>query len=226
MFNDEQKYILSNRFRVVQRSPKHPKVDDRNKEGLYFNIGTIAFLLFLIVLALSYQQKNERIVAPYVPPDFVFAVEDIPETNQQNIPPPPPKMPAVPVESEEVIEELEELVFEIETLAFFDIPPMPKLFDGVTGIAVGPRQIVEKWPEYPESERKKGREGVIEMKILVDSEGNVIQTQIVRNTTGSKVLEKISIDAALGCKFQPALDKNNRPVAAWTSRQYTFKVKE
>lgn len=220
-----EKYLLPNRFQVTQRSPKHPKVDAWNKSGYYFTLGTIATLFVILILALVYQDFKREIDAPYVPQDFVLVVEDIPETKQQNSPPPPPKMPAVPVESEEIIDPLEEIEFEIESLEFFDIPPMPILDTGPVGVSIGPRQIIEKWPAYPASEKKKGYEGVIEMRILVDERGNVVDTEIVRNTTGSKLLEQISIEAAIGCKFQPARDGRNNPIPVWTSRQYTFSLK-
>ncbi|MCH8285720.1 TonB family protein [candidate division KSB1 bacterium] len=220
-----EKYMLPNRFQVTQRSPKHPKVDDQNKSGFYFSLGASATLFVLLILALVYQDFEKEITAPYVPQDFVLVVEDIPETKQQNNPPPPPKMPAVPVESEEVIEMLEEIEFEIESLDFFDIPPMPVLDTGPVGVSIGPRQIIEKWPAYPDSEKNKGHVGVIDMRILVDERGNVVDTEILRNTTGSKLLEQISIEAAIGCKFQPARDGKNNPIPVWTSKQYTFSVK-
>jgi len=219
------KKLLPNRFLTTKRLPKHPKVDDRGRDGFYITLGTSATLFVLLILALVYQDFKNKIDAPFVPQDFILMVEDIPETQQNNAPPPPPKMPAVPVESEEIIELLEEIVFEIESLDFFDVPPMPVFDTGPVGVSVGPRQILEKWPEYPDSEKKKGREGVIEMRILVDERGDVVDAQIVKNTTGSKLLEEISIKAALGCKFQPARDGKNMPIPVWTSRQYTFSVR-
>ena len=220
-----EKKLLPNRFQVTQRSPKHPSVDFRDKDGLFFVAGTIATLFVFLILALVYQDFKKNINAPFVPLDYILMVEDIPETEQQNTPP-PPKMPAVPVESEEIIEQLEEIVFELETLEFFDVPPMPVLDAGPAGVKMGPRQILEKWPDYPESEKNKGHEGIIEVRILVDERGNVVDTEVVRNTTGSKVLEDIALKVAIGGKYQPARDGNNNPIPVWTIKQYTFSVKK
>jgi len=222
-----EKHFLPRRFYVTQRSSKHPKVDDRDKESYYIQLGVIFALLFFIIVAFTFQKPERIDEVPFVPTNIVLNVEDIPETRQSLRAPLPPKMPVVPVESEEIEEMLEDIVFELETLGLIDLPEMPKMGVGIglPGISVSPRQTVEKWPYYPDSEKKKGHEGVIDLKIYVDEKGNVTKVEVIRNTTKSKVLEKIAIDVAMECKFQPARDRKNRPIAVWTTKTYTFSIK-
>lgn len=226
MITKTEKFLLPNRFRIVKRSPKHPQVDDREKEGLYFHLGIIGVLIVLITLTLTFNERKVIDTIPHVPMDMVLTVEQIPQTNHSNMPPPAPRMPAVPVESEEIVEFLEDIVFEIESLSFSDLPGMPEMPAGLSGISVSPRPTVEKWIEYPESERKKGHEGIIDLKFLVDINGNVTKVEVRRNTTGSKVLEKAAMKAALECKYQPARDGKNRPIAVWTSKTISFNISE
>lgn len=222
-----EKHLLAKRFYVTQRSPKHPKVDDRNKEGYYIQLGLIFALLFLIVITFAFQRPERKPEVPFVPTGIVINVENIPETKQTLGLPAPPKKPVVPVESEEMIEMLEDLVFEIESLNFHKLPEMPTFGSGIglPGISVSPRQTVERWPDYPDSEKKKGHEGVVDLKTYVDVKGDVKEVEVIRNTTGSKVLENKAIEAAMACKFQPARDIKNRPMAVWTKKTYEFWLK-
>jgi len=221
-----EKFLLTNRFRIAKRSPKHPQVDDREKAGVYIQLGIISVLIVLIALVLTFNEKKEFVAAPYVPLDYVLTVEQIPETRYSNMPPPPPKMPAIPVESEEIVEILEDVVYEMESIGFVDLPEMPGVPGGLPGVSESPRPTVEKWFEYPESEKKKGHEGIIDLKILVDTKGDVAKVEVLRNTTGSKVLEEIAREAALECKYQPGRDGKNRPIAVWTSKTISFNISE
>ena len=181
-------------------------------------------MIVFIVLAVVFQKRGESSEAPYVPPNFVLTVEDIPETKQVQMPP-PPKMPAVPVEAEEVADVMDEVVFEVETLTFYDIPEMPEMDVGSAGVAIGARPMLESFPQYPESELEKGHEGIIDLRLYVDEKGNVTEVKIIKNTTNSKVLANLVIKAALESKYQSARDRKNNPIATWTSRTYSFKVK-
>ena len=222
-----EKYFLPRRFYVALRSPKHPKVDDRDKEGYYIQLGIIFTLLVLIVVSFTSQKPKEIEIIPFVPLDIILNVESIPETKYMQRMPPPPKMPTVPVESDEIEEMLEDIEFEVEMLSYVELPEMPKMGTGIglPGISVSPRPTVEKWPEYPDSEKKKGNEGIIDLEILVDVKGNVTEVKVIRNTTGSKVLEKYAIEAAMGCKFQPASNIKKEPMAVRTKKTYTFTIK-
>ena len=225
MIRKTEKFLLPKSFRIAKRSPKHPRIDDRNREGLYIHLSLIIVLIVFIVGALSFSEKKEIETVPYVPMDIVLTVESIPETRHLNMPPPSPKMPVVPVESEEITETLEDIEFRVENLSFVSFQEMPEMPAGLPGISVSPRPTVEKWFEYPESEKKKGREGIIDLKFLVDTKGKVTKVEVLRNTTGSIVLEEIAKKAALECEYQPARDGKNKPIAVWTTKTVSFNLR-
>lgn len=212
--------ILPVRFRVAKASPKHPAVDDRYKSGFYIQSCLLCVILLFIAITFIYPKK-ENDNAIFIPLDFIVIAEEIPETQASNQPPPPPRMPAVPVESD-IEEMLEEVVFDIESLESVQIPDLPELPGRMGSIGRSPRPLYDSFPEYPESERKKGREGVIDLHIRINEQGKVTKVEVIRNTTNSKILEQSAVDVAYKTIYQPALDINNRPIAAWTQRTYTF----
>ncbi len=217
---EEEKHILENRFTFARRTPKHPSQDDIKRDSFLFDCGLIATLIvFLIVALLSGKDDSE--IVPYVPMDFVLQVEDVPETNPGRKRPPPPRMPAVPIPSE-VEEMLEEMVIEIETLDFVDLPEMPTIEVVGSSVAMSPRPYFFKWPDYPESEQKKGHQGKIHIKIKVNDKGIVEEHEVILNTTNSKVLERLAIEAAMQSKFFPARDRKNKPITVWTVSKYSF----
>ena len=212
-----------NSFTIVRRSPKHPLVDSRGKASLYFHRGLVASLVIVIVLVLSFQGSfRSNTISPYIPIDYILIAEDIPETKQTKSPP-PPRTPAIPVSSEEVNEQLDEIEYDIEVYDFDYAVELPSLPIGAAKVAVGPRPLVETFPQFPESEINKGYEGIIEVKLHIDEFGNVIELEIINNTTRSKKLENLVIQAAQKSKYHAARDKANKPIAIWTSRTYTFK---
>ncbi|MFC1554793.1 TonB family protein [candidate division KSB1 bacterium] len=226
------KNILKKRFTVAKRSPKHPMVDQRDKDSWYFQISLISVLLFMIIVALTFNGNSDKKEIPFVPLDYILSVEQIPETRQVTKLSPPPNRPIIPVESDILEELIEDVEWEIETFNFAKTVTMPTMGIGpVSTVAVSPRLIVEKLPQYPESEKKKGKEGIVELRILVDVKGNVKEVEVVKNTTDSEVLVNIAVKTAKEGKYQPARDKFNKPIEVWTSRVVTFslsniKVKE
>ncbi len=213
-----------NSFTIVRRSPKHPLVDSRGKESLYFHRGLVVSLVIVIVLVLSFQGSyKSNTNSPYIPIDYILIAEDIPETKQTKLPPPPPRTPAIPVSSEEVNEQLDEIEYDIKIYDFNYAVELPSLPIGAAKVAVGPRPLVETLPQFPESEINKGHEGIIEVKLHIDKFGNVTELEIINNTTRSKKLENLVIQAARKSKYHAARDKANKPIATWTSRTYTFK---
>lgn len=226
MVNENEKEgILDRRFIVSKRPVKNPVVSDRGKDGAVIQIALIFIMTVLTGFALVFQERTV-IRYVYIPPDVIMNVQSIPETQiGRTAPPPPPRMPAVPVESESE-EYLDELVFEIETLDYIDLPDIPEAPGYVGGVGRSPRPLYDRFPEYPDSERRKGFKGVIDVNVFIDEKGKVTRVEVIRNTTNSKVLEKAATEAAMKTVYQPALDKKNNPIASWTVRTYTFGIEK
>ncbi len=217
---EEEKHILEKRFTFSKRTPKHPEKDDLRRDAFLFDCSLIVALAVFLIIALI-SRSSQREVVPYVPMDFVLQVEDVPETNPGRKRPPPPKMPAVPIPSE-MEEMLEEMVLEVETLDFVDLPDMPTIEVVGSTVSMSPRPYFYKWPDYPESEQKKGHQGKIHIKIKVNEKGIVEEHEVILNTTKSKVLERLAVEAAMQSKFFPARDRRNNPIAVWTVTKYSF----
>ncbi len=218
--------ILPKQFNIARRSPKHPKVDNRDRGELLFHIGLIVSLVIIIALTIIFQRDaNFNSVSPYIKTNFTFIAEDIPET-RQTIVPPQPRLPTIPVVSEEIELPLEELEYHVEVYDFDFSSELPSTPFESSNISTGPRPLEESIPRFPQSEINKGSEGSIEVLLYIDAQGNVTNADIVSNSTDSKKLEELVLQSALKSKYRAARDKNNRPVASRTTRTYSFKRQE
>jgi protein TonB len=76
-------------------------------------------------------------------------------------------------------------------------------------------------PEYPEVARKAGTQGMVVLKILVDTTGTVAEVQISKPV--SQELDQAAVAAARQWKFSPAMQKG-RPVAIWMNLPVNFQL--
>ena len=88
-------------------------------------------------------------------------------------------------------------------------------------IEIQPQPIWEVVQEYPESEKKRGIKGLVELDLLVNTEGLVDSVCVVRNETLNKNLELAAIRAARGSRYLPVLI-DGKPVAVWFHKSYSF----
>jgi TonB family protein len=102
---------------------------------------------------------------------------------------------------------------------------------GLNGLAdPGPRDVVPVdelpelvWmaePRYPEMARLAGLEGVVELRLLVDTDGRVRKSRIDRSIAG---LDEAALAAAATARFRPALWQG-RPVKVWVSLPIRFSL--
>lgn len=83
-----------------------------------------------------------------------------------------------------------------------------------------PEMIYTETPVYPKELKKKGTEGVVWVKALVDKNGSVVNSMIGK-PSGLELLDKSALEASLKCKFKPAI-QNGRPVAVWVTYKVSF----
>jgi TonB family protein len=88
-------------------------------------------------------------------------------------------------------------------------------------IEIQPQPVWEVVQEYPESEKKRGITGRVELDLLVNTEGLVDSVRVVRNETLNGNLELAAIRAARGSRYLPVLI-GGRPVSVWFHKSYTF----
>lgn len=162
-------------------------------------------------------------------------VSEIPQTQQEKLPPPPAR-PAVPIESEsedipdDVTIEDTEINFEElppppppppaaeedETASFFvayDEPPEP-----IGGFAAIQSKLV-----YPEIARKAGIEGTVTVQARISETGEVIDTRILVPLGNSGCNEE-AIKAIKAVRWKPAKQRD-KPVTVWVSIPVRFKLK-
>ena len=86
-----------------------------------------------------------------------------------------------------------------------------------------PTILHKEEPAYPKAARKAGETGMVVVRVLVDSTGSVVQTDIDRrkDQPPKPLLEAAAIAAALKCKFEPARE-NGRAIATWIALPFRF----
>ena len=83
-----------------------------------------------------------------------------------------------------------------------------------------PRPIKMAKPQYPQDAFVKKIEGIVEVEILIDSTGRVIQARIVRSIP---LLDAAALQTVYQWIFQPAV-KHGRPVATVARAPVTFRI--
>jgi len=75
-------------------------------------------------------------------------------------------------------------------------------------------------PVYPAEAKKAGISGVVVVKVLVDLEGNVEKTEILRSIAG---LDEAALEAAKQFTFSPG-KQQGRGVKTWVSIVFPFRL--
>ncbi len=69
-------------------------------------------------------------------------------------------------------------------------------------------------PQYPEIAKKFNAHGTVYMRVLIDENGKVKSVKIVKSS-GYNFLDNAAKEAAFKYEFEPAKDKDGKPVATW-----------
>lgn len=76
---------------------------------------------------------------------------------------------------------------------------------------------------YPETVKKRKIEGIVYLKLLIDTRGIVRKVVLVESLDPE--LDEIAIKMSKQLRFRPA-KKENKPVAVWVSLPYKFTLRE
>ncbi|MEL6821539.1 MAG: energy transducer TonB [Calditrichota bacterium] len=182
-------------------------------------------LIFTASLFFAFQKfdsdvvVNKKIDTPIKP-------EIIPPTSQYKKPPAPPK-PQIPIESddEEIPEDLTIEETDIDFTQEIDAPlPPPEEEDPIVpfyALSEKPVVIKKAAAKYPELARKASIEGMVTVKVLVDTKGDVEDVVVL---TSHPLLDNAAIEAAWQFKFTPGKQRD-RLVKVWVSVPFNFKLK-
>ena len=152
-------------------------------------------------------------------------IENIPQTQQ--IERPPPARPSVPVESEDedIADDLTIEETDLDNFEAWDAPPPPPEGPRVKFIPYDdpPQPLSRIRPVYPEIAQEAGIEGTVVVQVFVDKKGRVKDTVILKGIPNTG-LDEAAISAIRKTRFRPAKQRE-RPVGVWISIPVNFRLK-
>jgi protein TonB len=104
------------------------------------------------------------------------------------------------------------------------VPPGLPPPDSFVPREIEPELIYQAQPEYPRIARLAGVEGVVWVKVLVGTDGTVLDARVAKSS-GTVSLDEAAIAAAYKNRFSPAI-QNGRPVAVWVTYRVEFVLSE
>ena len=208
-------------------------------------ITTSFVLLILIVAWLVQQMQSEeaisdqpvviRTIADLGPPPTLAKKPPQVQVNQPQVAAPKVGIPT-PVADDEVVdedvvmatrEEMADIVApDVSVSTSEDIQVdiaeedyLPSI-DEFVPVEIIAEMIHYETPAYPRLAEQAGLTGLVWVKALVGSDGNV-KDAVVYKSSGTPALDEAAIAAAPKCKFKPAI-QNGRPVAMWVTYKVDF----
>ncbi len=199
---------------------KRHAADLRTKYHRYLKISLI-FTLFFLIAAFKFSPKRSDTELSVIITDTpIIEVVDIPETIQRPKPPPPEN----PILIEPNEEDFEEIVFNETIWSEHDVvnDPLPPSAPP----SILEETIIFKWSEvmpepvgglasiqnkitYTEIAKRIKLEGKVYIEAVVDENGNVIESRIIKKIGGG--LDEEALIAVTSTKFHPGLQRG-KPV--------------
>ena len=210
---------------------KNPDVDLRLKYKKVIEFTLVLSLLFCIVLFQAFKSFEHEKVESGIEIEKIQA-EEIPQTQQEKLPPPPSR-PAIPIESES--EDIpEDATIEETDIDFDEVPPPPpppvEDDDQIQFIPyddppkpIGGFLAIQKKLKYPEIARKAGIEGTVIIYAKINKKGVVINTKIIK-ALGNSGCNEAAIKAIKAVRWKPAMQRD-KPVTVWVSVPVKFKLR-
>lgn len=211
---------------------KNPDVNLKLKYKRVIELGLVISLAICIIIFQAFK-KFEKVEVKQKKVDLKIEVEEIPQTEQIKMPPPPAR-PAVPIETES--DEIpEDETIEITDLDLTELPPPPPPppTDDEAAIIfvpydeppvpIGGFAAIQRNLVYPEIARKAGVEGRVIVHVQIDEKGNVVRTKILQSL-GNNGCDEAAVAAIKSVKWKPAKQRD-RAVKVWVSIPVVFKLK-
>lgn len=100
-------------------------------------------------------------------------------------------------------------------------PPPPPVANVRTPAVINAAQNCQK-PEYPSASRRNEEEGTVQLRFLIGTNGQVIESQ-VEKSSGFARLDEAARSALSKCQFKPGT-LNGAPEQSWASMKYTWRL--
>ena len=195
------------------------------KYPITIRLATLSSMLLLIFTFLIYPRYLGLIELENVKLQEIL-IENIPQTQQIERPPPPAR-PSVPVESEDedIADDLTIEETDLDNFEAWDAPPPPPEGPRVKFIPYDdpPQPLSRIRPVYPEIAQEAGIEGTVVVQVFVDKKGRVKDTVILKGIPNTG-LDEAAISAIRKTRFRPAKQRE-RPVGVWISIPVNFRLK-
>ena len=177
----------------------------------------LVFLTYQTFEVTAYQGSGEM---------RIIVLEEIPETQQLERPP-PPQRPQIPIATED--ESIPDDVTIVMTDLDLTLPPPPpppppgqRVVDPIIFVAFdqAPELIKKVDPRYPDIARRAGVEGVVTLQIVIDETGRVVEAEVVV-AVPPNIFEQAALDAIIQWEFRPAMQRD-RPVRVRIGQRVEF----
>ncbi len=211
---------------------KNPDVDLKLKYKKVIEFTLVLSLLICILLFQAFKKFEKASVGSKIEIQKIHA-EEIPQTLQEKLPPPPSR-PAIPIESES--EDIpEDATIEETDIDFNEIPPPPPPppaddDDQIIFIPydeapqpIGGFSAIQAKLKYPEIARKAGIEGSVIIYAKISIKGIVIKTRVIK-PLGNSGCNEAAIKAIKAVKWKPAMQRD-KPVEVWVSVPVKFRLR-
>jgi protein TonB len=185
-------------------------------------------LLMLFGLASGLVQKAVDFVAPPIEADIAEEVKK----EEEPPPPPPPEFERPPVELPPPEVSIDIPADAPVTNAITDVtdkpvpvapPPQPVR----EAVRVAARLDARRSPStddyYPESSRRNGDEGVVQIRACTTTDGRTSGDATVAKSSGFPKLDEAAVKWAKRARFQPATE-DGKPIEACTNFNVRFKI--
>lgn len=199
---------------------QYPDIKERG--GEFLKIGWVCALIIAVIATLVIPECQPNPYKPRVEASII-TIELPPELKQLAEPPPPPK-PKMPVAAE-TAEEVEQATIEPTAFTGFEKapPPPPTETPDFVPYDTPPEPLYITKPKYPEIGRKAGVEGVVYLKLLLDTTGYVIDIKVVKSL--NPAFDEEAVKAARTWRFTPAKQRD-KPVRVWLGYPVRFALKD
>ncbi len=211
----------------------NPNVDLKAKSRKFFEL-SIALSLLLHIVVFVIFPKFEFKPVDVAQATILVKVDEIEQTQQLRRPP-PPNVPAVPIESED--EEIaDDVTIDETTFDFADVPPPPppppeeeEEIPPFLPLEDQPRIIggyaaIREHLKYPPIAKKAGIEGVVYIRALIGKDGMPEKIEVLRGL-GNVGCNEAAAEAVRHVKFTPAKQRN-KPVKFWFTIPIRFQLSD
>lgn len=186
----------------------------------------VAVLHVIIIVFVAFNM--DAAAMPEDPGAGVMKLVDV----QEDIPPPPEKLPDTPYTN--TMDSIAETMIEAEIITPPIIGYVPPAGNAEPEIQYLRQFEISKVPEFPEAEiirntvyppiaQRSNIEGMVYLELFIDRQGNIREVRIIRETPPERGFGQAAINAFRGIRAKPA-EANGTPVAVRYRYNLNFKL--